>query len=123
MKVGRSVGGGVCRAAGAVARGARRILSALPLLGIAPPEYDDDTENYDEKDTTVRQNDTVYFSRHASSHKCLSSFGVCLLRNNYISKKFAVKPPIFILLANNFLPEEFHFSFLRILLCNISPPG
>lgn len=50
MKVGRTLGDGVYRAAGAVARGARRILSAIPLLGIAPPEFYDDAENFHDND-------------------------------------------------------------------------
>ena len=50
INVGRTLSGGVCRAAGAVARGARRILSAIPLLGIAPPEEYDDTVSSPEKD-------------------------------------------------------------------------
>lgn len=44
MKAGRGVGFGVYRVAGAFARGARRVLSYVPLLGVAavPPEADDD---------------------------------------------------------------------------------
>ncbi|XP_014468118.1 PREDICTED: proteoglycan 4-like isoform X2 [Dinoponera quadriceps] len=34
LRAGRSLGSGVCRAAGALARGTRRILAAVPLLGI-----------------------------------------------------------------------------------------
>lgn len=37
LKVGRTITGGVSRAAGAVARGARRILASVPLLGLAAP--------------------------------------------------------------------------------------
>lgn len=43
LKVGRTVSDGVCRAAGLLARGARRILAVIPLLGIAAPADDDDT--------------------------------------------------------------------------------
>lgn len=41
LKAGRSFGNGVCRAAGALARGARRILAAVPLLGFAPVAVQD----------------------------------------------------------------------------------
>lgn len=43
LKVGRTMGGGVYRAAGLLARGARRILSAIPLLGISSGDEGDDT--------------------------------------------------------------------------------
>ncbi|CAD6234017.1 GSCOCG00007480001-RA-CDS [Cotesia congregata] len=44
VKVGRSVGGGFFRAAGAVLRGTRRVLAAIPLLGIIIKEdIDKDT--------------------------------------------------------------------------------
>jgi len=35
LKAGRGLGSGVCRAASALARGTRRILAYVPLLGIA----------------------------------------------------------------------------------------
>lgn len=42
-KAGRSVSSGVYRVAGAFARGARRVLSYVPLLGVAvaPPELEE----------------------------------------------------------------------------------
>lgn len=42
-KAGRSVSNGVYRVAGAFARGARRVLSYVPLLGVAvaPPELEE----------------------------------------------------------------------------------
>ncbi|CAD1479634.1 unnamed protein product, partial [Heterotrigona itama] len=46
-KAGRSVGSGVYRVAGAFARGARRVLSYVPLLGVAaaPPEVEETIES------------------------------------------------------------------------------
>ncbi|KAG7213409.1 hypothetical protein KM043_002694 [Ampulex compressa] len=45
LKAGRSLGNGVCRAAGALARGTRRVFASIPLLGvIAAPQSADDTE-------------------------------------------------------------------------------
>lgn len=46
-KAGRSVGSGVYRVAGAFARGARRVLSYVPLLGVAaaPPEVEETSES------------------------------------------------------------------------------
>ncbi|XP_034948296.1 fibrous sheath CABYR-binding protein-like isoform X2 [Chelonus insularis] len=43
VKVGRTVGGGVYRATGVVLRGARRILAAIPLLGIIADEPADES--------------------------------------------------------------------------------
>lgn len=52
LKAGRSLGSGVCRAAGALARGTRRMLTYVPLLGVAAvPVVDQDTEPF-----TVRDN-------------------------------------------------------------------
>ncbi|CAK9830373.1 hypothetical protein ANTRET_LOCUS7555 [Anthophora retusa] len=46
-RAGRNVSSGVYRVAGAFARGARRVLSYVPLLGVAaiPPEVDDDSNS------------------------------------------------------------------------------
>ena len=52
LKVGRTVSGGVCRAAGLLAWGARRILAAIPLLGISSEDDGDDS-------TAARDNTTV----------------------------------------------------------------
>lgn len=48
LKAGRSLGSGVCRAAGALARGTRRMLTYVPLLGVtAVPVGAQDTTIYD----------------------------------------------------------------------------
>ncbi|CAK9794825.1 hypothetical protein ANTQUA_LOCUS95 [Anthophora quadrimaculata] len=46
-RAGQNVSSGVYRVAGAFARGARRVLSYVPLLGVAaiPPEVDDDSNS------------------------------------------------------------------------------
>lgn len=51
LKAGRNLGSGVCRAAGALARGTRRMLTYVPLLGVtAVPVGDQDTELFTVRD-------------------------------------------------------------------------
>lgn len=59
LKVGRTVGDGVCRAAGALAWGTRRILASIPLLGIsrvatAPPDTETSIANITVRHLTTR---------------------------------------------------------------------
>lgn len=44
LKAGRSLGSGVCRAVGALARGTRRMLTYVPLLGVTAVPAD--TESF-----------------------------------------------------------------------------
>ncbi|XP_046474884.1 uncharacterized protein [Neodiprion pinetum] len=53
LKVGRTISGGVCRAAGAMARGARRILASVPLLGLAAPVNPHEPAPANETSTTT----------------------------------------------------------------------
>ena len=59
LKVGRTVGDGVCRAAGALAWGTRRILASIPLLGISrvatePPDTEPSIVNITVRQLTTR---------------------------------------------------------------------
>lgn len=52
LKAGRSLSSGVCRVAGALARGTRRMLTYVPLLGVtAVPVVAQDTEPFTVRDS------------------------------------------------------------------------
>lgn len=56
MKVGRTISGGVYRAAGAVARGARRVIAAVPIFGlgsVSPDESNKESESSKNDDASI----------------------------------------------------------------------